>query len=105
MITQIGLSGLKPQEVHYRQNSAESGMMSATELTKSFADWLDDSIKQLNEQKMTVEHLQNQFITGELSDPHTLMIAAERAALGLELTVQVRNKVIEAYHEIMRIQL
>ncbi|MNI77932.1 flagellar hook-basal body protein FliE [compost metagenome] len=52
-----------------------------------------------------VEGLNDQFVRGEAVDAHQLSINAERLSLGLELTVQVRNKVIEAYQDIMRTQI
>jgi flagellar hook-basal body complex protein FliE len=59
----------------------------------------------LNTQQATVDQLNQSFIKGELSDVHQLTIASEKATLGLELTVQVRNKIVEAYQEVMRTQL
>lgn len=71
-------------------------------VAKSFGSFLNDAIDQLNEQQNTVDKLNQQFVKGELSDVHQLTIASEKAALGLEFAVQVRNKAIEAYQEIMR---
>lgn len=79
--------------------------VSAADLTKEFGSYLNDALGKVAEQQVTVEHLRDKFMTGQMTDPHTLMIASERASLGLELTVQVRNKMIEAYQEIMRTQI
>jgi flagellar hook-basal body complex protein FliE len=38
-------------------------------------------------------------------DLHDVMIASEKAALGFQLALQLRNKVVEAYQEIMRMQV
>ncbi len=51
------------------------------------------------------EQMIRDFALGEDVELHQVMIAAEEANLALQLTVQVRNKVIEAYQEIMRMQL
>ena len=40
-----------------------------------------------------------------MENVHEATIAAEKAALALELTVQIRNKVVEAYQEIMRMSI
>lgn len=79
--------------------------VSGVDLSKQFSDMLHAALNQTNEQKAITDHLSTQFVTGELSDIHKLMIETEKAAIGLELTVQVRNKVIEAYQEIMRMQI
>lgn len=78
---------------------------SAAELSGQFGKYLNDAMNQLNNTQQTVEKLNEQFVKGELSDVHQMLIASEKASLGLELTVQVRNKVIEAYQEVMRMQV
>jgi flagellar hook-basal body complex protein FliE len=45
------------------------------------------------------------MLAGEDISVHEVMIAAEKAKLSLDLAIQVRNKAIEAYQEIMRMQI
>ena len=46
------------------------------------------------------------FISGQASvEIHDIMLAAEKARLALDLTVSIRNKLVEAYQEIMRMQI
>lgn len=78
---------------------------SAAEVSDQFGKFLGDAIADLNNQQKTIDALNDRFVKGEMTDVHQLMIASERASLGLELTVQVRNKAIEAYQEIMRMQV
>lgn len=85
--------------------AAEPKTMSASEVSDQFSQFLSGAIADLNAQQAGVDKLNTQFVKGEVSDVHQLMIASEKASLGLELTVQVRNKVIEAYQEIMRMQV
>ncbi|MBZ5591181.1 MAG: flagellar hook-basal body complex protein FliE [Acidobacteriia bacterium] len=44
------------------------------------------------------------FLTGEGGELHTTVLATQRAELAFQLFLQVRNKVVEAYQEIMRMQ-
>jgi flagellar hook-basal body complex protein FliE len=79
--------------------------LSASEVSDQFGNFLTDAMNKLNQQQQSVDKLNDQFAKGEISDVHQLMIATEKASLGLQLTVQVRNKVIDAYQEIMRMQV
>ena len=45
------------------------------------------------------------FMTGENEELHTTVLAAQRAELAFELGLQVRNKVVDAYQEIMKMQM
>ncbi len=45
------------------------------------------------------------FLSGEAQEVHSAALAVERAEITLELFLQVRNKVVQAYQEIMRMQL
>lgn len=93
---------LQPQKI---TDSIQPINMSAAEVSDQFGKFLNNAMADLNEQQITVDKLNNGFVKGEISDVHQLMIASQKASLGLELTVQVRNKVIEAYQEIMRMQV
>lgn len=71
----------------------------------SFGDYLNNAINQVNDSQKAAELAHEKLATGEIDDVHSVMIAAEKANLALELTVQVRNKVLDAYQEIMRMQM
>lgn len=71
----------------------------------SFTDVLAGALNQVNEDVKTSEELSKQLATGEVQDLHQVTIAMEKANLGVQLTVQVRNKVVEAYQEVMRMQI
>lgn len=74
------------------------------EATESFASYLKTAIDGVAAQEQNVHKVNEQFLIGEV-DENTVMIASAQAELSLSLTSQVRNKVIEAYQEIMRMQL
>jgi len=71
----------------------------------SFSDVLTNALNQVIDDVETAESLSKQLSTGEVKDLHDVTIAMEKANLGVELTVQVRNKVVEAYQEVMRMQI
>lgn len=102
MIEQIGFLPKKPLVSLSDKTSGEAG---AAQIGKQFGSFLNDAMSNLNKQQATVDTLNDKFVVGELADAHQLTISAEKLSLSLEMTVLMRNKVIEAYQEIMRTQI
>ncbi|MGB8001854.1 MAG: flagellar hook-basal body complex protein FliE [Anaerobacillus sp.] len=73
--------------------------------TGDFGQMLQDAIKQVNNDQVASKQMTNKLVTGDVQDVHEVMLAAQKASLSLNLTVEVRNKVIESYQEIMRMQM
>lgn len=71
----------------------------------SFSRVLNDRLNNLEELQTKADELTDKMVTGEVQDIHKVMIATEEAQIALQLTVQIRNKVIEAYQEVSRMQL
>lgn len=71
----------------------------------TFGDVLKEKLHKVNESQIASEEITEKFIKGEDVEVHNVMVAAEEAKLSLQMAVQVRNKLVEAYQEINRIQL
>ncbi|MHB9037037.1 MAG: flagellar hook-basal body complex protein FliE [Armatimonadota bacterium] len=71
----------------------------------SMSGMLKKGIKEVNSLQCQADDMAVKLASGELEDVHKAMIAMQKAKLSFEFTVQVRNKVIEAYQEIMRMQV
>ncbi|SFF95803.1 flagellar hook-basal body complex protein FliE [Desulfotomaculum arcticum] len=71
----------------------------------SFRDIFDSAINNLNDNQLKVEDTVKNFLTGEIQDIHTVIVAMEEAKLSMQLAVEVRNKLVEAYQEISRMQI
>lgn len=68
----------------------------------SFADFLNNAISKVNDLQLQSEDLNTALAAGKTDNIHQVMIAAEKAEIALQFTVQVRNKILDAYQEIMR---
>jgi flagellar hook-basal body complex protein FliE len=72
----------------------------------SFSDALKNSLEQVSNSQKNAEDLGNRFAMGDdsvsLSDT---MIAMQKSTIAFQATVQVRNKLVSAYHEIMNMQV
>ncbi|MCL2767058.1 MAG: flagellar hook-basal body complex protein FliE [Peptococcaceae bacterium] len=71
----------------------------------SFAEMLNNAIVEVNGAKLKADELTLAFLTGELKDYHTLAIALQESSLTMQMAIEVRNKVIEAYQEVTRMQV
>ncbi|HEY8722010.1 flagellar hook-basal body complex protein FliE [Pengzhenrongella sp.] len=69
-----------------------------------FSNALTSSIDSLQGLQKTSDQLAVRAVTGDLNDIHDYTIAASEAKVSLELTAAVRNKAVEAFSEIMRMQ-
>lgn len=71
----------------------------------NFGDLLKDALKQVNQLQIDSEGYKNALAIGKVDNLHDVTIAAEKANVSLQITMSIRNKVVEAYKEIMRIQI
>jgi flagellar hook-basal body complex protein FliE len=85
--------------------SAPSGSSPVAEAGSSFMDVLGGALDNLSTQMTTADNLAMKLAAGEPVDIHQVMVALESASLGLQTGLQVRNKMIEAYKEIMAMPL
>jgi flagellar hook-basal body complex protein FliE len=69
-----------------------------------FASALSHGLDQLQQLQTKSDDLAVQAATGSLTDAHDYMIASTQASLATQLTVAVRNKAVEAFNDIMRMQ-
>jgi len=94
-VTRAGV--IQPQAVVKQPTPAE--------VTKSFSSFLTDAIDQVNEAQVDSAKLTERFAAGQVQDIHQVMVASQKSSILLQLTMQVRNKVIESYQEIMRMPI
>jgi len=97
MIDKIELSPASLTTEIKQTNSLES--------YQSFGELIKNYLKEVDTQQKIADETINKFIAGEVSDVHQVMIALEKADLSLQLTIQIKNKLLEAYQEIMRMQV
>lgn len=73
--------------------------------TRSFSDVLIESIEKVNALQKEADNAIEELLLGQNKDIVQTMITMEKADISFKLMMQVRNKIIQAYEEIMRMQL
>jgi len=71
----------------------------------SFKDVLMNEIYRVSELEKAADAVTADFISGKTDNIHSVIIAAEKASIALQLMIEIRDKVIDAYNEIMRMQV
>lgn len=71
----------------------------------SFSKLLEKSVSEVNNLLGSADKVQESLLLGKSENLHEAMIATEKAETALKFMVQVRNKALEAYHEILRMQI
>jgi flagellar hook-basal body complex protein FliE len=94
------------QQIYNANNSSNSINSTKTfEPQQSFASVLKDSIDQLNQSQNAANDMTNKLINGDNVDLSQVMIAQQKANITLQTAVQIRNKVIDAYQQMMNMQV
>ena len=73
--------------------------------TGRFAEWFDTQVGQLNTQLLEAQQGVQQLAAGDAASLHDVMIRMEEARLSMQLAVQIRSRVLEAYQDVMRMQV
>lgn len=84
---------------------AQPATSATKELSSSFGELLSTMVSQTNAQQQQADQAVQQLHAGGEQSLHDAMITMEKADISLRYMVQVRNKAIEAYQEVMRMQV
>lgn len=69
-----------------------------------FSNLIGDFVNSVNQQQFDSNNLAKKFVNGEDVELHEVMIASEKAKTSLDLLVEIRNKAIDMYRELTRLQ-
>jgi flagellar hook-basal body complex protein FliE len=68
----------------------------------AFSSILQQSVQNVSQLQDDADVSINKFVSGEQDDPHNMMLSVQRSSLAFDMFVQVRNKVVQAYQEVMK---
>ena len=77
----------------------------STDRSGEFGKILSGSIDKLESLNREATDAAQKFISGENEELHNVVLATQKASLAFDLGLQVRNKVVDAYQEIMKMQI
>ena len=71
----------------------------------SFSSYLEGAIQSVEQPGAQADQAVQSFLNGENEDIHTVALATQKASLAFDLGMQMRNKVVAAYQEVMKLQM
>lgn len=88
-----------------QQTPATGGVENGAEKTDNFADLLSDSINAVNNEQHKSGDMKKAFEQGADVDLSDVMVQAQKASLSFQAMTQVRNKLVEAYKDVMHMPI
>jgi flagellar hook-basal body complex protein FliE len=73
--------------------------------TPSFKETLGSFMKDVNSMQLKADESINKMAAGEITDVHQVMNAVEEANVAFNMMMEIRNKVMDAYQEVLRLRL
>jgi flagellar hook-basal body complex protein FliE len=98
MITKIANSNQMFQNLNSVQKT--SG-----DVHQQFSTYLKDALNEVNNAQVSSNQITTKLVNNEGVELHDVLIAQQKASVAMSLTMEVRNKGVEAYQEIMRMQV
>lgn len=95
----------KSVEVGNRIDARDNFPAESTKDTKTFGDFLLDSISEVNSLQNQADNAVQKLASGESKNLHETLLAVEKAEIAFKTMNQIRTKVIDAYREIMKMQV
>lgn len=99
------LAQLRDMQSQMQTSASKTGADEEAKNGPSFIDYLKDGVKEVNTMQQTSDKMATDIASGKSENLHEAMIAASKAELSFNLMVQVRNKILDAYQEVMRMQV
>lgn len=94
----LQMNALQPGEMQF-------GASQGTSATGTFASLMQGWVGEINASAGAAETAMSDLATGKAVELHEVMIALEHARISVQTFVQVRNKLVESYQDVMRMQL
>lgn len=77
----------------------------AEDVTKSFEATLNDFVGNVNNLQNSANTAIDKMASGQAADVHEVMVAVEKAKVSFDLLLEIRNKMLDAYRQIMQMQM
>ncbi len=99
------IAGISPASIRTIEPLVTGGAQATAGGASAFSDLFEQAVNRVNNYQRTADGAVERFLTGEDEDLHRVAMATQQAEVSFELFLQMKNKVIQAYQEMMRLQV
>ncbi|MEJ8554398.1 flagellar hook-basal body complex protein FliE [Tepidibacter sp. Z1-5] len=85
--------------------STENNIKKSADSKIEFKDFLNKAVYSVSDMEKKSDEMNLKFISGEVDNIHEVMIATQKADIAIQTFTEVKSKIMDAYKEIMRIQI
>lgn len=93
---------ISPEQIGIQLPSTKITLNRDREEIESFGNLLESFVNDVNGLQKNADQMVQRFALGEVEDVHQVVVAAEEANIAFQLLLEIRNKLVDAYHELMR---
>ncbi len=91
---------------HLQINDVSSEMRSGSDVERpDFSDLVKNFANDVNDLQLQAGHAIDMLATGQAADVHQVMVAVEEAGIARDMMLEIRNRVLEGYQELIRMQV
>ena len=94
-------SYISPQQIGIELPSTKINQVANSEEMESFGNLLQSFIGDVNNLQSNADQMVQKFALGQVEDVHQVVAATEEANIAFQLLLEIRNKLIDAYHTLM----
>lgn len=99
------IAGISPASIRTIEPLVTGGAQAGAGGASAFSALFEQAVNRVNDYQRTADGAVERFLTGEDEDLHRVAMATQQAEVSFELFLQMKNKVIQAYQEMMRLQV
>lgn len=101
----VNINPIGPESIRPTTGQTPGGKVTPNDAMESFQNILKTALKEINDKQAAGTEAVNKLATGETQNLSEVMQAVEEADISLKVLVEIRNKLVTAYDEIMRLRI
>lgn len=99
------IAGISPASIRGADPTSFTGPAAKTGGASAFSEMFEQAVNRVNQYQQSADTAVQRFVSGEDEDLHRVAMATQKAEVSFELFLQMKNKAVQAYQEMMRLQV